>query len=179
MRSRRLARRAALAGFVLGVALVVGLAAGGGTVAAQTAPDCSTVGFTQNASGYYEVTNVDQLQCVGNASSGVALDDDYVLTSDIDASETSTWHGGDGFRPISASVSGDFNGTFDGNGSRITDLTVNRTGDTETGLVAAAGPGAVFTDVTLAGVDVAGADETGGLVGNNSGRFAVLRSGAR
>ena len=88
MRARRLARRAAVAGFVLSVALVVGLAAGGGTVAAQSAPDCSTVGFTQNASGYYEVTNVSQLQCVGNASSGVALDDDYVQTSDIDAVET-------------------------------------------------------------------------------------------
>ena len=48
MRTRRLARRAAVAGFVLGVALAVGLAAGGGTVAAQTAPACSTVGFTQN-----------------------------------------------------------------------------------------------------------------------------------
>jgi PGF-CTERM protein len=158
-----------VAGLVLGVALVVGLAAGGGTVAAQSAPDCSTVGFTQNASGYYEVTNVDQLQCVGNASSGVALDDDYVLKSDIDASETSTWHGGDGFRPISASVSGDFTGTFDGNDSRITDLTIDRANEDETGLVAAAGTGAVFTDVTLVRLDVTGNTETGGLVGNSSG----------
>ena len=169
MRTRRLARRAGVAAFVLGVALAVGLAAGGGTVAAQSAPDCSTVGFTQNASGYYEVTNVDQLQCVGNASSGVALDDDYVLTSDIDASETSTWHGGDGFRPIGASVSGDFNGTFDGNGSRITDLTVNRTSERETGLVAAAGTAAVFTDVTLVRLDVTGGIGTGGLVGYSEG----------
>ena len=171
MRTRRLTRRVVVAAFVLGVALAVGLAAGGGTVAAQTetAPDCNSVGFVQNASGYYEVTNVSQLQCVGNASSGVALDDDYVQTSDIDAVETATWNEGDGFRPISASADGDFNGTFDGNGFEIADLTINRTNEAETGLFAAAGTGAVFTDVTLARADVTGDDETGGLVGNNSG----------
>ena len=168
MWTRRLTRRVAVAAFVLGVALAVGLAAGGGTVAAQTAPDCSTVGFTQNASGYYEVTNVDQLQCVGNASSGVALDDDYVQTSAIDASETSTWHGGDGFRPISER-SGDFNGTFDGNGFEIADLTINRPNVYRTGLFAAAGAGAVITDVTLVRADVTGTNETGGLVGENAG----------
>ena len=46
MRTRRLARRAGVAAFVLGVALAVGLATDGGTVAAQSALDCSTVGFT-------------------------------------------------------------------------------------------------------------------------------------
>ena len=169
MRTRRLTRRAAVATFVFGVALAVGLAAGGGTVAAQTAPDCSSVGFTENASGYYEVTNVSQLQCVGNSESGVALDDDYVQTNDIDAVETAVWNGGEGFRPISASADGDFSGTFDGNGFEIADLTIDRTNETETGLFAAAGTGAVFTDVTLEGADVTGDDETGGLVGNNSG----------
>jgi len=43
----------------------------------------------------------------------VALDADYVLTSDIDASETSTWHGGDGFRSIGASVGGTVTGGRD------------------------------------------------------------------
>ena len=169
MRTRRLTRRAAVVAFVFGVALVVGLAAGGGTVAAQTAPECSTIGFTQNASGYYEVTNVSQLQCIGNSESGVALDDDYVQTSDIDATETRFWNTGNGFEPISDSADGDFNGTFDGNGFQISDLTIDRADEDETGLFAAAGAGAVFTDVTLAGADVTGNYDTGGLVGNNAG----------
>jgi PGF-CTERM protein len=158
-----------VAAFVFGVALAVGLAAGGGTVAAQTEPNCSTVGFTQNASGYYEVTNVSQLQCVGNSDSGVALDDDYVQTSDIDAMETRLWNGGNGFQPISASADGDFTGTFDGNGFQIDALTINRAGEDETGLFAAAGTGAIVTNVTLNGIDVTGNDGTGGLVGNNAG----------
>ncbi|PSP47628.1 hypothetical protein BRC75_09155 [Halobacteriales archaeon QH_7_69_31] len=179
MRTRRLARRAAVAAFVFGVAFAVGLAAGGGTAAAQTAtpPDCSTVGFTQNASGYYEVTNVSQLQCVGNNESGVALDDDYVQTSDIDATETAGWNGLDGFEPISASADGDFTGTFDGNGFHIDALTINRAGEDETGLFAAAGTGAVVTNVTLTGADVTGNYDTGGLVGTNAGEGDLFVGG--
>jgi len=54
------------------VALLVVVGSGfiGTAAATTTAPVCSEIGYTQNASGYYEVTNISQLQCI---------EDPYVL----------------------------------------------------------------------------------------------------
>ena len=46
----------------------------------------------------------------------------YILINDIDASDTSTWNCGAGFKPIG----GIFNGSFDGRGYNISDLYINR-----------------------------------------------------
>lgn len=50
----------------------------------------------------------------------------YRLVSDIDASETVTWNRGEGFEPIG--LDEPFSGTFDGQGHRILNLTINPIG---------------------------------------------------
>jgi len=49
----------------------------------------------------------------------------YKLGQDIDASATETWNAGKGFLPIGHAV-GDFAGSFNGNGKKISDLHINR-----------------------------------------------------
>jgi len=69
--------------------VALGLTALPGTAAANTttAPDCSTVSYAGTGAGNtpYEIENVDQLQCIGQESTGTSLSDDYVLVDDIDA----------------------------------------------------------------------------------------------
>ena len=81
------------------------------------------------------VTNVGQLQCVGNTSTvdGASLGDNYTMTEDIEASNTSGWYeGDDGFRPIGNNSADDFNGSFDGAGNNITGLTIDRSSEDRT-----------------------------------------------
>ena len=53
------------------------------------------------------------------------LDGQYILMNDIDASETVSWNSGAGFVPIGTRPA-PFTGLFDGNGKKITGLTINR-----------------------------------------------------
>jgi len=137
-----------------------------GTVAAQSAPDCSTV--TYNGDGTetnpYEVGNVDQLQCIEEQG----LDANYVQVSDIDASGTSAWNGGRGFDPIGDAVT-TFTGTFDGADYTISGLTIDRAGTPSVGLFASVKL-ALFENVSLSNIDITGGDNVGALVGTN-GRF--------
>jgi len=51
----------------------------------------------------------------------------YVLTNNIDCSDTINWNGGVGFLPVGdGGDEGDFTGTFDGQGYNITDLYINK-----------------------------------------------------
>ena len=132
-----------------------------GTVAAtDTAPTCNTVSYTQNASGFYEVTNVSQLQCIEDNG----LDQNYVLTEDIDASGTVQWGAG-GFEPIG--IVFPFEGRFDGNGYTISGLYIDRPGLYDAGLFANLGSSGTLTNVGLENVTVEGFSFVGGLVGVN------------
>jgi PKD repeat protein len=149
----------------------------GGATAQTTAPDCSTVSYDTDgpeASGPFAVTNVSQLQCIGNASTGTALDDTFVLVSDIDASGTAEWNDGRGFDPIGAQTSqpspnrGRFQGTLDGNNHTISGLHIDRF-VRNVGLFAAS-TGTV-ENVTLERVDIRNDFvDVGGLVSFNFGR---------
>ncbi len=139
-----------------------------GIPAAQVAeaPDCSTV--TYNGEGTetnpYEVSDIDQLQCIEEQS----LDANYVQVSNIDASDTSAWNGGDGFEPIGElNPDGDteFTGTFDGGGSTITGLTIDRGDEDNVGLFG--GNNGHITTVGLEDVEITGGERVGGLVGGN------------
>jgi hypothetical protein len=148
-----------------GAGAVAGLGAvGAHSISTDTAPDCSTVGYTTNASGWYEVTNVSQLQCIENQG----LDQDYVLTRDIDANGTENWNGGDGFEPVGDSSS-DFAGTFDGGGYAISNLSINRSSQEYVGLFAEIGSDSLITDVHLSGLNITGSRLVGGVVGNSFG----------
>jgi len=158
--------------FLVALVGVLFLTAGVGTVAAQSAPDCSTV--TYNGAGTeanpYEVGNVDQLQCIEEQN----LDASYEVASDIDASETSSWNSGKGFEPIGEiTASGElkFNGTFDGQDYNITDLTIDRGSDFNTGLFDAVRSGTI-TNIGVVDADINGEEDVGGLVGFNEGTIS-------
>ena len=57
---------------------------------------------------------MDQLQCINSQGLNV----NYVQASNIDASGTSEWNGGKGFKPIGKDEA-EFSGSFDGSGFMI------------------------------------------------------------
>jgi hypothetical protein len=145
------------------IALVIMLLAGAtGTVTAQSAPDCNNVTYADSdGDGSLDVSTVAHLQCI--ESNGVK--DDYELTSDIDASATSSWNGGDGFEPIGDNRNPEsFGGTFNGNGHKITGLTIDRASAARVGLFDHVRDGTV-KNVTLLEVDISGDTRVGGVVG--------------
>ncbi|RLM53519.1 PGF-pre-PGF domain-containing protein [Halobellus sp. Atlit-31R] len=134
-----------------------------GTAAAiDTAPTCSEVGYSTNSSGWYEVTNVSQLQCIEDNG----LDANYVLTGDIDASGTSGWNSGDGFDPIGSGESR-FNGSFDGADHDISNLYIDREKTPYIGVFGALS--GTVENVGVVNVTTTGRNFVGGLVGVNLG----------
>ena len=156
-------------GLLIAVAVVGGLLAVSGgfvgvAVATETAPECSTVSYTQNGSGWNEVENVSQLQCI-NAN---GLGEDYVLIGDIDASGTNQWNGGAGFDPIANGST--FTGSFDGAGHTITTLTIDRPSSSNpVGLFSKLDHAATVQKVVIDDANITGNGPVGGLVGRNAG----------
>jgi hypothetical protein len=158
-------------GILLVVVVVAALAVvvGAGTAAGQSAPDCS--GLSYNGDGTeqnpYEVGNVDQLQCIENQGLGAS----YELISDIEAGETVAWNTGKGFEPIGSPDfnSPAFNGTFDGNGHTVSNLTITRGSRTGVGMFGAVLAGSSITDTRLVDVDIVGDGSVGALVGESYG----------
>jgi len=132
--------------------LILFLCAGTGTVAAQDAQEP------------VEISNATELQEVRED-----LDGDYVLVDDIDIS------GIDNFEPI-GSEEEPFTGTFDGNGHKISNLTIDQPDESEVGLFGVVEDG-VVENVTLTHVDVIGREHVGSLVGAiNRGKVRELSS---
>ena len=136
----------------------------GVAVATETAPECSTVSYTQNESGWNKVENVSQLQCIG----ANGLGEDYVLIGDIDASGTNQWNGGAGFDPIANGST--FTGSFDGAGHTIATLTIDRPSSSNpVGLFSKLDQAASVNKVVIDGANITGDGPVGGLVGQNNG----------
>jgi len=161
----------------VGVFAVVLLAVGIGWFMQTDEPFCLTVAYEGEGTeaNPYEVENVRQLQCI----TGQGLSANYVQVSDIDASRTSEWNDGNRFRPISR-----FNGTFDGNGYNITNLTIRRTMNSggsdvndvtdvkEIGLFGEVENAGIVTNVSVIDADIKGVTRVGGLVGVNKGTIS-------
>jgi hypothetical protein len=121
----------------------------------------------------HEIRTLAELQAIATGD----LTAYYTLMNDIDASETATWNdeGTDtytleGFRPIGWKSSASFVGIFNGNGKKITGLTLNRQwSETNVALFAQVGKGGEIRNLTLEGGSVTGYRYTGGLVGTLSG----------
>jgi len=167
--------RAFFSGVVVTFVMLAAVAAGTGTVAAQSAPDCSIV--TYDGSGTdadpYEVGNVDQLQCINEQG----LSENYTQVSDIDASGTSAWKNGDGFFPIANDTDGGstgfqgtkFTGSFDGKGYNISDLRIGRRNTDYVGVFGFLDSRGRLENVTLNNIIVSGNSRVGALVGQNGG----------
>jgi len=155
-----------------------------GTAAAD-APDCSTVTYNGDGttSNPYEVGNVDQLQCIEEQG----LDANYEVVSDIDASGTSGWNGGDGFEPIgefNRTRDTEFNGTFNGRDHNITGLTINREDAFDIGMFSVVGrnvperSSGTVTNIGVVDADINVSNVTfvGGLAGGNAVRGNISGS---
>ncbi|CCQ34875.1 GLUG motif domain protein [Halorhabdus tiamatea SARL4B] len=139
-------------------------------------PDCSNVIWTTDSQGRYEISNVDQLQCIPQNG----LDEDYKLVDDIDATGTKYWNNGKGFEPIGDQSRGgaEFEGDFDGQGHKIENLYIDRPNENFVGLFAVVhdfdaasyvGSGSTIENLRLEGVDIHGQQVTGGVAGATGG----------
>ena len=143
---------------------------------APNAPDCSTIQYEGDGTktNPYEVGNVGQLHCMGanHDYTETKLNDSFVQVSDIDASETSRWFDGKGFHPIFRVSTRNkylyFDGTFDGQGHNITDLTIDGRSNLN-GLFARIGTEGTVKNVSLIDADIDGSLHVGGLTGANEG----------
>ncbi|MFC7314168.1 PKD domain-containing protein [Salinirubellus salinus] len=147
--------------------LCVGFTAFSGTAVAD-APDCSSVSYSGSGTvaDPYQVGSLDQLQCINEQ-----LDKNYVLTGDIDASETGSWNGGKGFVPIGEDPrygGPAFTGSFDGQGHTISGLTIDRPLESRVGLFGYAEQ-ATLEHVVLEGGRVEGGRFVGALAGTTGG----------
>ncbi|MBU4480183.1 thrombospondin type 3 repeat-containing protein [Patescibacteria group bacterium] len=116
----------------------------------------------------YQIINCVQLQ-----ETESDINANYILMNDIDCSDTINWNSGAGFLPIGWGI-GNFIGTFDGQGHKITGLFINRHTN-GLGLFAGTGSYAIIENVGLVDVNITGSNNPGGsnyiggLVGNNEG----------
>ena len=112
--------------------------------------------------GEIPINSADELAKIGDPKylSDYPLDRDYILTSNIDLSGYSE---GEGWTPI-GNYSSNFTGSFDGNGYKITGLTIDRSGTNYIGLFGYTDK-ATIRNVALEDVNIKGKDSTGGLVG--------------
>ncbi len=113
---------------------------------------------------YMLVNTVYDLQNIKNNLTGV-----YALGRSIDASATSGWAGG--FAPI-GSAANPFRGVFDGQGTGITGLVINRPTTNIVGIFAMST--GTLTNISTLGVNVTGQDVVGGLVGWNYGTISKI-----
>jgi hypothetical protein len=125
-------------------------------------PDSPFAGGDGSEIHPFEIETLTQLQEVRNYT-----DQHFILIADIDASETSSWNGGQGFNPIGDDIV-NFTGTFDGNGHTISYLTIDREDDWYLGLFGYI-EGGTIENVTLQNVNVSGNERIGGLIGRTNG----------
>ncbi len=118
--------------------------------------------YSQGSPGNpFEITTCLELQEIENN-----LDWYYILTGNIDCSETTTWNGGAGFLSISS-----FSGSLDAQGHTISGLYENRT--RSGGLFASLSGVVKNLGLTGANITSTGIGEPGSaLVGNNSGTIS-------
>ena len=128
----------------------------------STDDDWTQVAASTLGSGVIEISNIEDLQKIGNNPS-YPLNGNYKVTQPIDATDTVTWDGGDGFAPI-GSFATPFTGTFDGGNHLICGLTINRPTEDFIGLFGYIGAGVSIRNVKASG-NITGKNTVGGIVG--------------
>lgn len=107
------------------------------------------------------ILNINQLYWLSQHSE--AWDEDWVLSSDIDASGSENWDAGAGWNPL-GNGEVKFTGTFDGAGRTISNLTANRPGADYLGFFGKA-MNAEISNLTLANCSITGRNYLGILLG--------------
>ncbi|WP_234993048.1 MULTISPECIES: InlB B-repeat-containing protein [unclassified Paenibacillus] len=115
---------------------------------------------TGTASDPYQIASGEELDTIRNYLIPGLY---FKLTADIDLSSYSQ-----GWMPIGDSIQ-PFPGNIDGNGHRITGLTINRPNENYVGLFGYLSNNSSITDMKLENANVTGRQDVGGLVGRNFG----------
>jgi len=126
-------------------------------------------GGTGAASSPYQIVDVYGLQGIASQS---LLRSSFALASDIGASGTAAWNGGEGFIPIGWSTG--FNGIFDGQGHIIDGLTATDARNGVSGLFGAIGYSGVVKKFGVMNAHISCADAAAGIfcgtvAGKNAG----------
>lgn len=114
-----------------------------------------------------QISSIENLQKIGN-DVNYPLNEEYQLSKDIDASDTSSWNGGMGFVPIGTEVN-PFTGKFDGNGYKVRNLYINRSSQDYVGLFGRISSSGEVFNLGLKDIQISGGYIVGGLVGYNEG----------
>ena len=113
-------------------------------------------GGTGTLADPYQIEDCEDLN-----NMGLFIDANYVLISNIDC-DVAPFDSGDDFNPV-----GTFTGSFDGAGYTISELYINRPGQSNVGLFGFVDGGSI-TNAALIDVNIIGGSATGGLVGRKS-----------
>jgi len=123
------------------------------------------------ANNPYLITTCAQLQEMSND-----LAASYRLGSDIDCSDTSSWNSGAGFVPVGGLLT-PFQGTLDGAGYAISDLTINRPSTDYVGLLGYISGGGLARNIRFDNVSIIGQNYVGGVAGKISGGDGIYEVG--
>lgn len=135
--------------------------------------DCSfTYNESSRAAGYYEVSDLNELQCIDQEEQ---LDRNFILTQDINASDSDNWNAGNGLKPI-GSAEQPFKGRFEGNGYTINNLTINRSSAENVGLFGYTNETAEIGRFSMNNSNITGEENVGNLVGYNNGYINKTRA---
>ena len=120
-----------------------------------------------------EISSPADLARIGNDPAYPLANVLYVLTSDIDASNTVTWNDAEtgtdvleGFKPIGTRIT-PFTGIFDGNGHTISGLVINRPATDNVGFFGYLGRNGQVRNLSVASGAIQGGSYVGNLVGSN------------
>lgn len=116
------------------------------------------------------ISSIEELQMIG-IDPMMPLDGNYILTKDIDASDTRNWNGGLGFDPIGDELN-PFMGLFDGNGHKIQGLWINRPEESSVGLFAKIGYRGEVVNTRFQSARVKGEENVGIIAGINEGKIS-------
>jgi hypothetical protein len=114
------------------------------------------------------IATAADLQRIGNDPEW-PLFGDYVLTGNLDVSETAGWNQGAGFIPIGTEAN-PFTGVLDGGGHNLTGLTVASSQSIQ-GLFAVIGEAGAVSNLNLEEISISGVDSVGGVAGKQYGRL--------
>jgi hypothetical protein len=112
----------------------------------------------------YQIATLDNLYWLSQTSGAWISDNYFIQTADIDATSTSSWDGGKGFKPI-GKMNPDprFEANYNGNGKSISTLFINRPLEDGVGLFGLVTQG--ISNLTLINADITGHNFVGILVG--------------
>jgi hypothetical protein len=120
-------------------------------------------GYCSNDCGSGTTTNPYQISnCVALQNVNTNINANYLLVQDIDCGGITS------FTPLGLSY---FNGVFDGDGKKISGITINKPLDNNVGFFKILGGSGVVKNLILNDINVLGNNSVGGIVGANNGKI--------